>query len=168
MLTDLAVPFVDTSASALSWWLGEGPAPLASARLVSSGGEVELQLLGASHRVVARAGDAEIAEVVACGLSGGPLPPRHEEWHGRTRYRLASSTTSYDARGLARVARDLRRRWTPDRQALVGAFPGSPHAVTVLVARPVVRGWSWASWHVYPRSGEVVRTTGSFRRVGAR
>jgi hypothetical protein len=161
VLTDLAVPFVDTSAAALSWWLGDGPAPLASARLASCAGDVELQLLGASHRVVAHAGGAEIAEVVACGVSGGPLPARHEERHGRTRYRLASSTTSYDETGLARAARDLRRRWTPDPQALVGAFPGSPHALTVLVARPVARGWSWASWHVYPRSGEVVRTRSS-------
>jgi hypothetical protein len=165
VLTDLAVPYVDTSAAALSWWLGDGPTPLARARLTSSGGDVELKLLGASHRVVARAGDAEVAEVVACGVAGGPLPPRHEEWHGRSRYRLTSSTTSYDERGLARAARELRRRWTPDPQALVGAFPGSPHALTVLVARPVDLGWSWASWHVYPRSGEVVRNRSSLVRT---
>jgi hypothetical protein len=164
VLADLAVPFVDTSAAALSWWLGAGPEPLARAVLTAAEGTVELQLLGASHRVVAHAGGAEIAEVVACGVTGGPLPPRHEERHGNTRYRLASSTTSYDERGLSRAARDLRRRWTPDPQALGGAFPGSPHALTVIVARPLARGWSWASWHVYPRSGEVVRTRSSLVR----
>jgi hypothetical protein len=46
----------------------------------------------------------------------------------------------------------------------VGAFPGSPDALTVLSARPLATGWSWRSWHVYPAGGEVVRTTGSLRR----
>ena len=56
------------------------------------------------------------------------------------------------------MARDLRRRASGAGDALVGVFPGSPHALTVLTGREVVRGWSWSSWHVYPEAGEVVRT----------
>lgn len=161
MLTDLAVPFVDTSAAALSWWLGDGPVPLARVRLEAAGGALELQLLGASHRIVATAGDAEVPEVVACGSGGERLPQQHEARRGAGRDRFTSTTTSYDDRGTARVARNLRRRWARDPQALVGAFPGSPHALTVLAGRSVRGGWSWASWHVYPSSREVVRTRSS-------
>ena len=161
MLTDLAVPFVDTSAAALSWWLGDGPVPLARVQLAGAAGVLELQLLGASHRIVATAGGVEVPEVVACGSGGQRLPQQHEAVHGSGRYRFMSTTTSYDDRGTARVARDLRRRWAGDPQALVGAFPGSPHALTVLTGRAVRGGWSWASWHVYPSSREVVRTRSS-------
>jgi hypothetical protein len=161
VLTDLAVPFVDTRAAALSWWLGQGPRPLARVSVRAPHGVLELQMLGASHRVVANAAGERVAEVVACGAAGGPLPRHHEAQHGAARYRISSTTTSYDGPGLARIARDLRRRWAADPQALVGAFPGSPHAVTALVARAVPGGWSWRSWHVYPSSGEVVRTRSS-------
>ncbi|MCW2613136.1 MAG: hypothetical protein JWN08_130, partial [Frankiales bacterium] len=54
--------------------------------------------------------------------------------------------------------RDLRRRCAADPSALVGVFPGSPDALTVLTGREVRGGWAWASWHVYPGAGEVVRT----------
>ena len=161
MLTDLAVPFVDTRADALSWWLGDGPEPLARVLLEGAAGTLELQLLGASHRIVATSGGAEVPEVVACGADGQRLPQQHEAARGEGRYRFRSTTTSYDDRGMGRVARDLRRRWSGDPQALVGAFPGSPHALTVLTGRAVRGGWTWASWHVYPSSREVVRTRSS-------
>jgi len=45
--------------------------------------------------------------------------------------------------------------------ALAGAFPGSPDALTVLAGREVPGGWAWSSWHVYPAAGEVVRTRSS-------
>jgi hypothetical protein len=164
VLADLAVAYVDTRAAGLSWWLGEAPEPLAALSLPGPLGSIELRLLGASHQVVARAGDATAPEVVAC--RPGPTTPLP----GTTRlrldgadYRFASTTTTYDGRGLSRVATALRRRHTGDPASLVGAFPGSPDALTVLTARPLATGWRWRTWHVYPGSGEVVRTTGALR-----
>jgi hypothetical protein len=157
--TDLLVPFADTRASALSWWLGDdAPDPLATLVLAGRPGRLELRLLGASHHVVATAGPARCPEVVACGERRTPLPPAHESALGAGRYRFTSTTTAYDDAGLARVARALRRRYDRAPDALLGAFPGSPHALTVLTGRELRDGWSWASWHVYPGAGEVVRT----------
>ena len=161
MLAELAVPFLDSRADALGWWIGAGPTPLATLSLRGPRGSLELELLGASHRAVATVDGIEIPEVVACGQAGEALPRRHEAGHGAGRYRFASTTTSYDEPDLARVAGDLRRRWRRDSSALVGVFPGSPHALTVLAGRVVTRGWTWSSWHVYPGTGEVVRTRSS-------
>ena len=159
MLASLTVPFVDAQASALSWWLGDdAPASLASLVLQGPTGPLELRLLGASHHVVATAGRTRCPEVVACGRREAPLPASHYGLVGDARYRFRSTTTSYAAKDLFRVARDLRHRWTSADDAIVGVFPGSPDALTVLTGRPVREGWSWASWHVYPDAGEVVRT----------
>ncbi len=159
MLSRLAVPFVDARASALSWWLGDdAPPPLATLVLTGEAGTLELRLLGASHHVVATASDARCPEVVACGPRASGLPVRHDGELGGARYRFTSATTAYAPAGLARVARDLRRRAAGAPDALVGVFPGSPHALTVLTGRDVPGGWAWSSWHVYPEAGEVVRT----------
>ena len=159
MLSQIAVPFVDARASALSWWLGDdAPAPLAALVLTGAAGSLELRLLGASHHVVAHAGDARCPEVVACGTRPSALPARHDGDVGGARYRFTSRTTRYAPPALARVARDLRRRATGAPDALVGVFPGSPHALTVLQGSEVAGGWAWRSWHVYPDAGEVVRT----------
>ena len=159
MLHELAVPYVDARASGLSWWLGDdAPAALATLVLSGPGGPLELRLLGASHHVVAHAGGARCAEVVACGSGSPTLPASHDGDLAGARYRFASRTSTYAPPHLARVARDLRRRAGGAPDALVGVFPGSPHALTVLSAAPVAGGWSWGSWHVYPGTGEVVRT----------
>ena len=159
MLSRLAVPFVDARASALSWWLGDdAPPPLATLVLTGAAGTLELRLLGASHHVVASAGGARCPEVVACGPVATGLPVRHDSAVDGGRYRFTSSTTVCAPAQLARVARDLRRRAAGAPDALVGVFPGSPHALTVLTGREVPRGWAWSSWHVYPEAGEVVRT----------
>jgi hypothetical protein len=159
VLHTVPVPFVDTRAAALSWWLGDdAPTPLASLVLEGATGRLDLHLLGASHHVVASAGGARCPEVVACGARTPSLPARHEGAVGAARYRFTSTTTTYDGAGLARVARDLRRRYAQADGSLVGVFPGSPDALTVLSGREVRGGWAWASWHVYPGAGEVVRT----------
>ena len=167
MLAPLSVPFVDARADALSWWLGDdAPAPLATLVLPGSTGSLELRLLGASHQVVATAGEARCPEVVACGVREAALPARHDGAVGDAHYRFTSATTAYDAASLSRLARDLRRRCAGSTRALVGVFPGSPDALTVLAGREVraglrgdVRGgWAWSSWHVYPGAGQVVRT----------
>ena len=162
MLASLAVPFVDARASALSWWLGDdAPRALDVLVLTGTSGRLELRLLGASHHVVASTGGARCPEVVACGRAAVGLPARHDGDVGGGHYRFASTTTTYAPAGLARVARDLRRRAAASTDALVGVFPGSPHALTVLSGRELARGWAWSSWHVYPAAGEVVRTRSS-------
>lgn len=164
MLSRLAVPFVDARASALSWWLGDdAPLPLATLVLTGAAGTLELRLLGASHHVVATAGSARCPEVVACGTTATGLPARHDGAVDGARYRFSSATTAYAPPQLARVARDLRRQAAGAPDALVGVFPGSPHALTVLRGREVPRGWAWSSWHVYPEAGEVVRTRSRLR-----
>lgn len=169
MLSSLAVPFVDTRASTLSWWLGDdAPEPLAvlvlDGRDGATAGRLELRLLGASHHVVASTGVARCPEVVACGPSAAALPAEHQGVVGGARYRFRSATQSYAPAAVARVARDLRRRASGAPDALVGVFPGSPDALTVLTGRELRRGWAWASWHVYPAAGEVVRTRSSLVR----
>jgi hypothetical protein len=159
VLSTLAVPFVDARASALSWWLGDdAPPPLAALVLTGATGTLELRLLGASHQVVAAAGGARCPEVVACGPAATGLPVRHNGAVDGGRYRFTSATTTYAPAQLGRVASDLRRRAAGAPDALVGVFPGSPHALTVLTGRELARGWAWSSWHVYPEAGEVVRT----------
>ena len=166
MLCSLAVPYVDARASALSWWLGDdAPRALDVLVLTGAAGTLELRLLGASHHVVASTGGARCPEVVACGPSASGLPVRHDGDVAGARYRFRSATTTYAPAGLARVARDLRRRAETAADALVGVFPGSPHALTVLAGRERAGGWAWSSWHVYPHTspgaGEVVRTRSS-------
>ena len=163
MLAPLSVPFLDARADALSWWLGDdAPAALATLVLPGSTGSLELRLLGASHQVIATAGDARCPEVVACSVRKAALPARHDGAVGDAHYRFTSTTTTYDAASLSRLARDLRRRCAGSTRALVGVFPGSPDALTVLAGREVQGkargGWAWSSWHVYPGAGQVVRT----------
>ena len=159
MLAPLRVPYLDVSAAALTWWLGDdAPAPLASLVLTGRTGSLALHLLGASHQVVATAGAARCPEVVACGVRPAALPARHDGAVGGARYRFTSTTTAYAPAALARVARDLRHRCAGSPRALVGVFPGSPDALTVLTGREVRGGWAWSSWHVYPGADEVVRT----------
>ena len=159
MLAPLAVPYVDARADALSWWLGDdAPPPLATLVLPGCTGSLELRLLGASHQVIATAGAARCPEIVACGVREAPLPARHDGAVGDASYRFISTTSAYDEASLSRLARDLRRRCATSSRALVGVFPGSPDALTVLAGRQVRGGWAWSSWHVYPGAGEVVRT----------
>jgi hypothetical protein len=160
VLTSLTVPFLDIRAGALGWWLGEAPPSLGELVLEAPHGRLALRLLGASHQAVAEVGGTRVPEVVACN-GGGPLPrTRAVDLDGGS-YLFASTTSVYGDRGLARVARDLRRHHTGSPHALVGAFPGSPHALTALQGKAVPDGWAWRSWHVYPGSGEVVRTRSS-------
>jgi hypothetical protein len=153
----LSVPFLDTRAESLSWWIGDAPEPLGELVLDSPQGQLALRLLGASHQAVAQVGRVLLPEVVACRGPGDGLGPRALELDG-ARYQFISSRTTYDSPTLARAAGDLRRRHTGSKQSIVGTFPGSPHALTVLRGHELAQGWRWRTWHVYPGSGEVVRT----------
>ena len=55
--------------------------------------------------------------------------------------------------------------------AIVGRFPGSPHAVTALLADGIPgsgpgsydAGVRWRTWHAYPQDGRLVATTTMLR-----
>jgi hypothetical protein len=160
VLTTLAVPFADTSAAALSWWLGEAPDALGELTLRSGLGTLQLHVLGASHQAVATVHDVSVPEVVACRGRADGLPPDVRRDLGRVDYRFSCATRHLGGDRLATVASGLRSWWEDDDRALVAAFPGSPHALTVLAGRAAADGWHWRTWHVYPSSSEVVETRG--------
>lgn len=154
MLAALDTPYADTRADALSFALGlpalDALAVLAAER---AGLRAELRLLGASHQVFA----GPVSETVAC-LPGtpGPLPGGVRTRVGGWSYDFASAVERYaDEAGFARAVDRLRARLTGRADALTGAFPGSPHAVTALALEP---GPGWRTWHAYPQTREIVVT----------
>lgn len=159
MLEHLDVPYLDASADALVWQLDAPLQPaLASRRVERSGWSLDLRLLGASHQVVLRSSSSDGAacsELVACrpGMRGN-LPATVVEERVGLRYGFRSSVESLPTDELAARAEELVGRLAPRRDALVGAFPGSPHAVTAIEV--TVDGWR--TWHVYPQAGQVVAT----------
>lgn len=157
VLEHLDVPYLDASADALVWQLDAPLQPsLAHRRVERASWTLDLHLLGASHQVVLRApGGAGCSELVACrpGLAGH-LPTAVVEDRGDIRYGFRSSVESLAADELAARAEELVARLATRQDALVGAFPGSPHAVTAIEATE----GGWRTWHVYPQAGQVVAT----------
>jgi hypothetical protein len=64
----------------------------------------------------------------------------------------------------ARVEK-LVARLAAHPDAIVGRFPGSPHAVTALLAGPGPGGAGvrWRTWHAYPQDGRLVSTATTVR-----
>ena len=178
MQTRLLVPYRDTAADDLVWRLGDPRHPaLASLELdVPGGGRLELRLLGNSHQVVFTAPGAVVSEVVACGTGAPGLPPAADRAVDGWDYRFRSSTHRLPpARFGDRVDR-LVARLADHPSAIVGSFPGSPHAVTALLADGLpgpgagsgCAGVRWRTWHAYPQDRRLVATTTTLRpRSGA-
>lgn len=184
MQAELLVPYRDTAADDLVWCLDEPRlAALATLELTVPGGRVELRLLGSSHQVIFTAGHTVISEVVACGLSAhSPAPDRNRSQFDRGN-RIQAQPVALPAaaeRALDQWAYRFRcstRRLTPVRfgyrierlvarladhpSAIVGRFPGSPHAVTAVLAGAAGPGGGvrWRTWHAYPRDGRLVATS---------
>ena len=164
MLTELALPYVDTSAAALHW----SPEPAATPALdelvlTGAGVRLRLLLLGTSHAALLAAESlgADLAETVACpahGAPGEPLPRSRTRRVGGLRYSFTSDVERLDPDSFAALAARLRgeSRGRPDR--LAGVFPGSDDALTVLAGRATARAAAWRTWHLYPNTGEAVRT----------
>lgn len=168
MLARLTVPFADACAGQLTWSLAPAAAsPLAAISVALDGAIVRLSVLGASHQVEASLpGAAACVESVTCDGAGPPFFPGAEERHlGGLHYRFSSSVERLDDTAFASYARRLRLRLGPDPRALVASFPGHPDALTGLVARVDGRGVGWRTWHAYPVTGELVRTS---TRLGRR
>ncbi|WP_221349431.1 DUF2617 family protein [Streptomyces beigongshangae] len=163
----LDAPYLDTDADQLCFSLDLTERPALAERVVSLGGlDVRLRLLGASHQVFA----GPVRETVAClqgAVRGLPrtcarrLPGRAYEFGATTR-RLAPGEFS------ARVAHILGRAADAEH-SLCGVFPGSPEAVTAVVAEtaegPYGAGLAWRTWHTYPQNCQIVST---YSRLEAR
>jgi hypothetical protein len=161
MLAQLSVPYVDVSAGDLCWALAAdtGLFPLASVDVDLGVARVRLNVLGASHEVVATIGGVTCTEVVACGVgAGGPLPPAATRELPGLVYRMTSTVLRLDAGALAGRTRQLRARLANDERALVASFPGHAEAVTALAVAGDERGLEWRTWHAYPLTGELVIT----------
>ncbi len=170
MLHTIAAAYRDTCVSDLSLRLGLAPQPYLSTLTVPvAGGEVELRLLGHSHQVLTRvaprrrADSVVLSEVVACLPGRGELPAAARHALPEADYCFQSHVESLTPSSLATRALRLLAGFSEHPQALVGAFPGSPHALTVVVAKARDGGMSWRSWHLYPQSGQVVLTRSRVR-----
>ena len=134
---------------------------LASLRLAVPGGSLELRVLGASHQVVLVADRTATWETLACGVTGD-LPTARATALERRRHHFTSSIRRRV--DPAPLAAELLGDLSPDPDALVVAFPGSPHAVTAIRAFDLRPGrCTWASWHLYPEAGEGVTTRSRVR-----
>lgn len=168
----LPVAYADTRADDLSYALDLAFQPALRTRSVVLGGlSVELRILGYSHQVVVSGRDGEIllTETVArlpgparpASARVGALPESHEEFRGTgesglRRYSIASSVTPLsDLAGIEGLMLELDGA----EHAILGVFPGHPHAFTGLLAAPAeASGAQWRSWHAYPGTNELVST----------
>jgi len=189
----LRIPYRDTAARDLVWRLGEtGHPALATMELDLAGGQLELRLLGHSHQVIFTPGRAAgpgpvqhcvggrpavISEVVACerasgGGDPGPrsgrapgLPPTAERVIEGWAYRFRSHSHRLRPDRFGHWVDRLADRLVDHPDAIVGRFPGSPHAVTALLAGPGPGGAGvrWRTWHAYPQDGRLVSTSTTVR-----
>lgn len=162
MRTRIATTFADTRAADLSLAYGLAPLPALGAHAVSLPGlELELRVLGASHQVVL----GDWSETVAClPERSGELPELVESVAGdyqvRFEARCQRLTPDELLASVGRIVADC----AADEHALVGEFPGSPAAITALVARAEPAGGArWQTWHAYPQAGELVHTVSVVR-----
>lgn len=178
MIVRLDVPFADTSASRLRY-LPSAPTLPVLAELdqpdLVPGGHLSLRLLGASHQAVLRLPDGEYAETLACldlpeagAPAAQPPPARRTVAVGAWQIRLRVTVDRDSPAVLAAASREMRdcaERADPDR-SLYASFPGHPLAATFLRVRPrrdSLDSPAWTTVHVYPESGERVRTRTEIR-----
>lgn len=173
MRARIDVPFRDAAASDLAWALerdGRPPAGLAHLDVSAGPCAVRLHVLGASHAVeLVLPGDARVTETVACGIVGGRAlagAPERVEEDGLT-YAFSADVDVPGTAAVVALAAELHAALTPDPHGIVAAFPGAPGAATGLRADPTPGGLRWETWHLYPESGEVVRTRSAVVLTGA-
>jgi hypothetical protein len=162
----LEVPYRDTAADDLVWRLGDPLRPaLATLELEVAGSRLELRLLGSSHQVVFTAPDAVVSEVVACGAGVPGLPATAERALGSWDYHFRSFAHRLPPDRFGSRVDRLVARLADHPEAIVGRFPGSPHAVTALLAGPDPNGTGvrWRTWHAYPQDGRLVVTRTAVR-----
>ena len=172
----LDVAYADTRADELSFALDLPVQPaLRARRLELAGVALDLRILGYSHQVVATAGGEPLLSETVARLSGSEvrgavaaLPGRHEARRdagpaGTLRYSISTSVSPLgdDRARIEALILGLDRAG----HAVLGIFPGHPHAFTGLIAAESSPGCvEWRSWHAYPGTGELVRTRSRLAR----
>lgn len=164
MRAALTAPYADVRAADLVLELDAPEAPaLEILELALGGFQLELRLLGHSHQVVVSAPGFELSETVSCRPEAGEegrLPAARAVRRDGRAYAFAAELLPLgefaDGALVAAVAEDPR--------GLVGSFAGQAGAFTALraaeVDEPGASGVRWETWHAYPQTGELVRTTG--------
>lgn len=164
MQATLAAPYADVRAADLALELDAPDAPaLETLKLVLGVFRLELRLLGHSHQAVVTAPGFALSETVSCRPAGGDvarLPGARAVRRDGRAYAFSADVlelAGFDGEALvAAVAADPR--------GLVGVFGGQAGAFTALrgaaVEGPGASGVRWETWHAYPQTGELVRTTG--------
>lgn len=168
MRAELTTPFADVRAADLVLEIDAPDAePLELLTLELAGFTLELRLLGHSHQAVVTApGGFALSETVSCRpAEPGHLPAARALRRDGHAYAFSAEIVpieEVDGDGLATAI-------AVDPQGLVGDFAGLEGAFTALRAAeleaPDTIGLRWESWHAYPQSGELVRTTGELRRA---
>lgn len=169
MKTSISIPFADASAASLGWRLAHSARePLAVLTIDVGWLRADLGVLGASHQVRFDADDGSAAvELVACDVGDGGLPSRAAHRIGGLEYRFRSSVQRLSDDAFAAEVDALAARHSDDPGALVGSFPGTATAVTILAFQPVERyeHARWRTWHAYPQTYEVITTVTDVRRT---
>lgn len=160
MITDLAVPFLDTHAGQLRLRLGGPPRDaLGTLRVPTPGGILELRLLGASHQVLLDSPHGSCSEVVACAPGADePLPAELTATMDRLDYRFEAEVRELAAAELTARVRRLTAELAEHPAALLGVFPGSADAVTAVVAEVEPDSVAWRTWHSYPQTRQIAIT----------
>lgn len=164
MRTALTAPYADVRSEDLVLELDAPAAPALETLLLALGDvQLELRLLGHSHQALVTAPGFALSETVSCRPEAGEeqrLPAARAVRRDGRAYAFTAEVLPLDAFEdgalLAAVAADER--------GLVGDFAGQPGAFTALraveVDEPGVTGVRWETWHAYPQTRELVRTTG--------
>ncbi|GAB3294536.1 DUF2617 family protein [Epidermidibacterium keratini] len=158
MITDLDIPFSDTSADQLSLSLTTPRLPHVARSAVLAGElTIELRILRASHQVVLDAPAGTLIETVAC-LERGSLPTDLSSTpHPGVGFDFTARVAQYDDADFATAVDALIATAESDDHALIGRFPGHHLALTgvqITSLAPV----AWRSWHTYPQTGQIVST----------
>ena len=177
-----ALPFVAQSAAELRYLLC--PAALDPARwqvlerrrVALPCGELDLAIIGGSHVLTLRAGDAALTEILACLPAFVPPAPvvadrsARGRWAVRARCGPATYATRFeerrhDKRGFAAAQQDI----VDSAPAMLRAFPRGPYPSAPLTAIDVAAapsGVAVVTYHTYPgeRVVAVTRTEVVFPR----
>ena len=163
MRATLTAPYADVRAADLVLELdAPGTPALGKLELALGVFRLELRLLGHSHQAVGTARGFALSETVSCrpGAGDACLPAARAVRRDGRAYAFSAGVLELEGfDGAALVA-----AVAADPRGLVGVFRGRDSAFTALrgsaVEGPGASGVRWETWHAYPQTGELVRTTG--------
>ncbi len=167
MQATLTAPYADVRAADLVLQLdAPGTPALGKLDLALGDFRLELRLLGHSHQAVVTATGFALSETVSCrpgAVDGACLPAARAVRRDGRAYAFSADVLELEGfDGAALVA-----AVAADPRGLVGVFRGRDSAFTALrgaaVEGPGASGVRWETWHAYPQTGELVRTTGEVR-----